>query len=66
VRIDVEIADSALHVTVSDDGPGGADPGRGTGLIGLVDRVKALGGRMGIVSPAGGGTRLHATIPFAE
>ena len=66
VRIEMAEAGSALRVTVSDDGPGGADPGRGTGLMGLADRVEALGGRMDIVSPAGAGTTLHATIPIAE
>jgi signal transduction histidine kinase len=66
VRIAAGVVGSVLHVTVSDDGPGGADPGRGTGLVGLADRVEALGGRMDILSPAGGGTRLHATIPIAE
>jgi signal transduction histidine kinase len=66
VRIEVDVVGNLLRVTVSDDGPGGADPGRGTGLIGLADRVEALGGRMDIVSPAGGGTRLHATVPVAE
>lgn len=66
VRIEAEVADRDLRVSVSDDGPGGADPGRGTGLIGLADRVEALGGRMEIVSPAGAGTTLRATVPIAE
>jgi len=50
-------------VEVADDGVGGADPGRGSGLRGLVDRVSALDGQMRIESPAGAGTRLRAEIP---
>jgi signal transduction histidine kinase len=50
-------------VEVSDDGIGGADPGRGSGLRGLVDRVSALDGSMELDSPAGAGTRLRAEIP---
>jgi signal transduction histidine kinase len=50
-------------VEVADDGVGGADPGRGTGLRGLADRVSALDGRIEIESPAGAGTRLRAEIP---
>jgi signal transduction histidine kinase len=50
-------------VEVADDGVGGADPGRGSGLRGLADRVAALDGRIAIESPAGAGTRLRAEIP---
>ena len=50
-------------VEVSDDGVGGADPARGSGLRGLADRVEALGGALVVESPAGAGTRLHAEIP---
>jgi signal transduction histidine kinase len=50
-------------VEVADDGVGGADPGRGSGLRGLTDRVTALDGKMQIDSPAGAGTRLRAEIP---
>jgi signal transduction histidine kinase len=50
-------------VEVRDDGIGGADPGRGSGLRGLVDRVSALDGSMELDSPAGAGTRLRAEIP---
>ena len=48
---------------VADDGVGGADPSQGSGLRGLADRVEALGGRLTLDSPAGGGTRLRAEIP---
>jgi signal transduction histidine kinase len=50
-------------VEIADDGVGGADPDRGSGLRGLADRVSALDGRMEIESPAGAGTRLRAEIP---
>jgi signal transduction histidine kinase len=46
-----------------DDGVGGADPARGSGLEGLVDRVESLDGAFAVESPAGGGTRVRATIP---
>ena len=52
-------------VEVADDGIGGADTERGTGLRGLADRVEALGGRLRVWSPAGGGTRVRAEIPCA-
>jgi signal transduction histidine kinase len=50
---------------VSDDGVGGAASDGGSGLRGLTDRVEALGGRLRVSSPNGGGTRLRAEIPFA-
>jgi signal transduction histidine kinase len=50
-------------VEIADDGIGGADPGRGSGLRGLADRVSALDGNMELDSPAGAGTRLRAEIP---
>ena len=57
------VADGALRVEVVDDGVGGADP-RGHGLVGMADRVTALGGRVEIDSPASGGTRIAATFPL--
>jgi signal transduction histidine kinase len=62
--VDVGTGDGALHLRVRDDGVGGADPVRGSGLIGLNDRVEALGGTMRIDSPAGKGTSLLVTIPI--
>ena len=64
VRVDVAAADSVLRLAVDDDGVGGADPHRGTGLVGLRDRVEAVGGRMEVDSPPGGGTSLLVTIPI--
>ena len=49
---------------VADDGRGGADPAGGSGLRGLADRVEALGGRLRVSSPAGGGTRLRGGDPM--
>jgi signal transduction histidine kinase len=56
--------DGLLHVEVRDDGIGGADPA-GHGLVGMGDRLTALGGRLEIDSPAGGGTRVAATLPVS-
>jgi signal transduction histidine kinase len=62
VRASVE--DGVLHVAVHDDGIGGADPD-GHGLVAMADRVTALGGRLEIESPAGGGTLLATTLPLS-
>ncbi|MDQ3865935.1 MAG: histidine kinase, partial [Actinomycetota bacterium] len=64
--VDVEASDGVLELSVRDDGTGGADPARGSGLVGLADRVEALGGRIEVVSPAGHGTTLRATLPIGE
>jgi signal transduction histidine kinase len=61
--IGVTQLDGQVRVEVVDDGVGGADTERGSGLRGLADRVEALEGRLRIWSPAGGGTRLRAEIP---
>jgi signal transduction histidine kinase len=55
--------DGMLQVEVSDDGVGGADPAKGSGLRGLEDRVAAVGGDLFVESPAGGGTTVRAVIP---
>ncbi len=65
VKVIVKAADGQLDLTISDDGAGGADPANGSGLIGLVDRVEAVGGHLSVSSPAGAGTSLAATIPCA-
>jgi signal transduction histidine kinase len=63
----VEVTRTATEVVVEivDDGVGGADEARGSGLRGLADRVEALGGRLRVWSPAGGGTRVRAEMPCA-
>jgi signal transduction histidine kinase len=53
-----------VFVEVEDDGAGGADPTRGTGLRGLADRIEALGGTLRVESPRAGGTRISAEIPL--
>ena len=63
VRVEAGPDGAGLRLLVRDDGTGGADPGRGSGLIGLSDRVEALGGRLEIASPPGGGTSLLALLP---
>ena len=55
----------ALVVEVADDGIGGADPSRGSGMRGLEARVEALGGHLHVSSPAGGGTRVRAVFPVS-
>jgi signal transduction histidine kinase len=67
-RIDVLVAleGGTLRLSVRDDGIGGADPGRGSGLVGLRDRVEALGGTLAIESGPGAGTSLSATLPIAD
>jgi signal transduction histidine kinase len=64
VHVELDAADSTVNVTIRDDGIGGADSGRGSGLIGLRDRVESLGGTMKVVSPPGEGTMLLVTIPI--
>ena len=56
----------SLHVTVVDDGDGGAAPARGAGLAGLVDRIDALGGRLSLESPPGRGTRIAIALPLTS
>ena len=66
VRIAADRMDGVLQLVVADDGVGGAVPGRGSGLVGLADRVEAQGGRLTVESPPGGGTRIEAVIPCAS
>jgi signal transduction histidine kinase len=63
VTVEVGVIDDTLIAEIVDDGVGGADPERGTGLRGLADRVEALNGRLRIWSPIGKGTRVQAEIP---
>jgi signal transduction histidine kinase len=64
VHVDVDADDSIIRLAIRDDGVGGADPVRGSGLIGLTDRVEALGGGMDVASAAGRGTSLLVRIPI--
>jgi signal transduction histidine kinase len=65
VQVQVEVRAGALTVSIRDDGIGGADPSRGSGLIGLTDRVAATGGTISISSHAGAGTQITAELPVS-
>jgi signal transduction histidine kinase len=63
VEVDAEASGGTLRLRVRDDGVGGADPLRGSGLVGLKDRIEALGGTFSVHSPAGGGTTVSCELP---
>jgi signal transduction histidine kinase len=65
-EVQVEIGQGMLHVSVRDDGRGGAGFGRGSGLVGLKDRVEALGGRIRLDNPPGAGTALDIVLPLGD
>jgi len=65
VEITIGESNSHLEVEVVDDGVGGADAGRGSGILGLRDRAAAVGGTLTVDSPADGGTRVRAELPCA-
>jgi signal transduction histidine kinase/uncharacterized protein YoaH (UPF0181 family) len=64
VHIDVDTRDDVLRVDVRDDGLGGADPTRGSGLLGLKDRAEAIGGTITLQSPSDAGTSLRVELPL--
>jgi signal transduction histidine kinase len=64
INIDVACVDGILHIAVRDDGIGGADPARGSGLVGLRDRIEALGGTISVRSPRGEGTAVEIALPL--
>ena len=66
VSLSAFVAGESLVVTAEDNGIGGADPARGTGLAGLVERASALGGTVQVDSPAGGPTRLTLALPLPK
>ena len=63
VAVAVGQVGARLQVAVVDDGQGGAHLAKGHGLAGLADRVRAAGGTLGVVSPAGGPTEIRAELP---
>jgi signal transduction histidine kinase len=66
IQVEVTEVDDAVHLCVRDDGAGGADPTRGSGLVGLRDRIETLGGTITVQSPPGAGTSLHVELPLEE
>jgi len=65
-HVGVQARDGRLHLSVRDNGVGGADPALGSGLIGLTDRVEALGGTITVHSPTGEGTTLQIDLPIGR
>ena len=66
VRLSVDLHEDTLVIEIRDDGVGGADPNRGSGLTGLLDRVAAADGSLTIISAPGGGTVVRAELPVAH
>jgi signal transduction histidine kinase len=66
VAVSLAEREGALRLSVRDDGAGGADPQGGSGLIGLRDRVEALGGTIEVQSPKGAGTTVAVTLPLVD
>jgi signal transduction histidine kinase len=64
VQVELKAEDDRLKLLIRDDGVGGADPDRGSGLLGLRDRIEALGGAIEISSRRGRGTSLAINIPI--
>jgi signal transduction histidine kinase len=62
-HVEVQARGGRLRLLVGDDGGGGADPARGSGLVGLSDRVQSLGGTLTVHRPTGQGTRLLVDLP---
>jgi signal transduction histidine kinase len=63
VAIELDAQEAMLQLEVRDDGVGGADPSMGSGLVGLADRIQALGGRFEVISPVGKGTTILIMVP---
>jgi signal transduction histidine kinase len=63
VQVDVDVDDGPVRLAIRDDGVGGADPSRGSGLVGLKDRVEATGGILRVESRPGQGTEVLVELP---
>ncbi|HWE10754.1 MAG TPA: GAF domain-containing protein [Solirubrobacteraceae bacterium] len=63
VNVELEADDAIVRLAIRDDGIGGADPRQGSGLVGISDRIQALGGTLQVTSPAGNGTTVLIAIP---
>jgi PAS domain S-box-containing protein len=66
VHVAVRTQDQMLSISVRDDGLGGADPDRGSGLLGLKDRAEAIGGTLSLESVRGAGTSLYVELPLDD
>jgi signal transduction histidine kinase len=66
VNVELDTDDAILRLTIRDDGVGGADTGQGSGLVGLRDRIEALGGTLEVTSPVGHGTTLLIKVPLDD
>ncbi len=66
VWVSVDVETDTLVVSIRDDGVGGADASRGSGLTGLRDRIEGLGGKIQVESPPGAGTSIHVRIPILQ
>ena len=66
IQVGLTELDHTVHLFIRDDGVGGADASRGSGLVGLQDRVETLGGTIAVCSPRNAGTKLHVQIPFEQ
>jgi signal transduction histidine kinase len=64
VNVELGAGEKIVRLAIRDDGIGGADLGRGSGLVGLSDRIEALGGTLQLTSPSGSGTTLLIEIPL--
>jgi signal transduction histidine kinase len=64
VRVDVDVDAEVVRMAIVDNGIGGADPARGSGLVGLKDRVEATGGTLHVQSSPGRGTSLVVELPI--
>ena len=64
IHVNLGVNDTTLRLSIDDDGDGGADPALGSGIIGLIDRVDALGGKLTLRSPLGEGTSLVIELPL--
>jgi signal transduction histidine kinase len=66
VRVRLEVREQSLRLVVQDDGVGGADSSKGSGIVGLIDRAEALGGSITVASPAGHGTTIRVELPTQQ
>ena len=64
IHVALDVNDTTLRLSIDDDGDGGADPALGSGIIGLIDRADALGGKLTLRSPLGEGTSLVIELPL--